>query len=148
MWSTFGAKQTWQMRHLVESTLGSQVCTDPFSCRQSAVVPRFVTPLHCRHRAAYNDLLLDWSPPATLWVNPTWHLLPQVLEKLRVSRTKGILIYPHWPLQSCFQEVQRLSTFHFRLPPPHLGVRSHHPGIVEPFVNREVQLRAVVFDYA
>jgi hypothetical protein len=47
-----------------------------------------------------------------------------------------------------FQEVQRLSAFHFRLPPPRLCVRSHHPGIVEPFVNREVQLRAVVFDCA
>jgi hypothetical protein len=53
-----------------------------------------------------------------------------------------------WPLQSWFQEVQRLSAFHFRLPPPRLCVRSHHPGIVEPFVNREVQLRAVVFDCA
>jgi hypothetical protein len=64
--------------------------------------------------------------------------------KLRTSRSKGILIYPYWPLQPWFQEVQRLSSFHFRLPPPHLCVRSHHPGIVEPFVNREVQLRAVV----
>jgi hypothetical protein len=51
-------------------------------------------------------------------------------------------------LQFQFQEVQRLSAFHFRLPPPRLCVRSHHPGIVEPFVNREVQLRAVVFDCA
>jgi hypothetical protein len=92
--------------------------------------------------------ILDWSPPTTLWVNPPWHLLPQVLEKLRASRAKGILIYPYWPLQSWFQEVQRLSTFHFRLPPPRLGVRPHHPGVVEPFVNRQVQLRVVVFDCA
>jgi hypothetical protein len=42
----------------------------------------------------------------------------------------------------------RLSVVHFRLPPPHLCVKSHHPGMVEPFVNREVQLRAVVFDCA
>jgi hypothetical protein len=58
------------------------------------------------------------------------------------------VIYPYWTLQSWFQEVQRLSAFHFRLPPSRLCVRSHHPGIVEPFVNREVQLRAVVFDCA
>jgi hypothetical protein len=55
---------------LVESTLGSQVFTDPFACKQSAVAPRFATPLHCRHSAAFNGLLLDWSPPGTLWVNP------------------------------------------------------------------------------
>jgi hypothetical protein len=70
------------------------------------------------------------------------------LDKLRASRAKGILIYPYWPLQSWFQEVHRLSAFHFRLPPPHLCVRPHHPGTVEPFVNRQVQLRAAVFDCA
>jgi hypothetical protein len=35
--------------NLAESTLGSQVCTDPFACKQGAVAPRFATPLHCRH---------------------------------------------------------------------------------------------------
>jgi hypothetical protein len=83
---------------LVESTLGSQVCKDPFACRQSAVAPRFATPLHCRHSVAFNGLILDWSQPATLWFNPPWHLLPQVLEKLRASRARGILVYPYWPL--------------------------------------------------
>ena len=105
-------------------------------------------PLHCRHSAAFNGLLLDWSQPVTLWLNPPWHLLPQVLEKLRVSRARGILVYPYWPLQPWFQEVQRLSALHFSLPPPRHCVRSHHPGLVEPFVNREVRLRAVVFDCA
>jgi hypothetical protein len=127
-----------ELLHLVESTLGSQVCTDPFACRQSAVAPRFTTPLHCRHSAVFNSLLFDWSPSVTFWINPTWHLLPQVLEKLRASRARGILVYPYWSLQPWFQDVQRLSDVHFRLPSPHLYVRSHHPGMVEPFVNREV----------
>jgi hypothetical protein len=143
MWSLHLPTQQELLR-LVESTLGSQVCTD--ACRQSKVDPRFDTPLHCRHSAVFNGLLLDWSQPVTLWLNPPWHLLPQVLEKLRVSRARGILVYPYWPLQPWFQEVQRLSTFHFSLPPPRLCVRSHHPGLVEPFVNREVRLWAVVFD--
>ncbi len=72
-----------ELLHLVQSTLGSPVCTDPSTCRQSAVTPKFATPLHCRHSAAFNGLILDWSPPVTLWVNPPCHLLPQVLEKLR-----------------------------------------------------------------
>jgi hypothetical protein len=45
---------------LVESTLGLQVCTNPSDDRQSAVAPRFTTPLHCRHSAAFNGLFLDW----------------------------------------------------------------------------------------
>jgi len=87
MWSLQLPTQQ-ELLHLVESTLGSQVCTDPFACRQSAVAPKFATPLHCRHSAVFNGLLLDWSPPVTLWVNPPWHLLPQVLGKLRASRAK------------------------------------------------------------
>ena len=137
-----------ELLYLVEVTLGPQVCTDPFACRQNSVAPRFATPLHCRHRAVFNGLLLDWSPVFTLWLNPPWHLLPQVLEKVRASRSRGMLIYPYWPHQPRFQGVQQLSTAHYILPPPHLCVRPHHPGIVEPFVNREVQLRAVVFDCA
>ena len=59
-----------ELLYLVEVTLGTQVCTDLFSCRQRTVAPRFATPLHCRHSAAFNGLLLDWSPVFTLWLNP------------------------------------------------------------------------------
>ena len=36
MWS-FQLPTQQELLHLVDSTLGSQVCTDPFACRQSAV---------------------------------------------------------------------------------------------------------------
>jgi hypothetical protein len=74
-------------------------------------------------------------------------LASSFLQKVRVSRTRGILIYPYWSLQPWFQGVAQISTVHDILPPTHLCVRPHHPVIVEVFVNREVQLRAVVFDY-
>jgi hypothetical protein len=48
-----------ELLHLVESTLGSQVCTDPFACKQSAVTPRFATPLHCRHSVAFKAQVQD-----------------------------------------------------------------------------------------
>ena len=147
MWSLQASTQQ-ELLDKVQTTLGSPICTDPFACRQSTVAPRFATPLHCRQSSAFNGLLLDWSPPFTVWLNPPWHLLPQVLEKVRVSRARGILVYPFWPRQAWFQGVQQLSSEHYLLPPPHLCVRPHHPGIVEPFVNREVRLCAVVFDCA
>ena len=71
---------------------------------------RFATPLHCRHIAAFNGLLLDWSPPVALWINPPCHLLPQVLEKLRVSRSRGILVYP-------FMFSRSAAAFSLPLPP-------------------------------
>jgi hypothetical protein len=43
MWSLQQPTQQ-ELLHLVESTLGSQVCTDPFACKKSAVAPRFDTP--------------------------------------------------------------------------------------------------------
>ena len=147
MWSLQASTQQ-ELLDKVQTTLGSPICTDPFACRQSTVAPRFATPLHCRQSSAFNGLLLDWSPPFTVWLNPPCHLLPQVLEKVRVSRARGILVYPFWPRQAWFQGVQQLSSEHYLLPPPHLCVRPHHPDIVEPFVNREVRLRAVVFDCA
>jgi hypothetical protein len=104
MWSLQQSTQQ-ELLHLVESSLGSQVCTDPFVCRQSSVTPRFATPIHCHHSAVFNGLLLDWSWSVTLWLNPPWHLLPHVLEKLRASRSKGILICPYWPFQPWFQEL-------------------------------------------
>jgi hypothetical protein len=70
MWSLQQPAQQ-KLLHLVESTLGSQVYTDPFACRQSAVAPRFATPLHCLHSAVFNGLLLDWSWPVTLCLNPS-----------------------------------------------------------------------------
>jgi hypothetical protein len=131
---------------LVESTLGSQVCTDPFAVRQSTVAPRFATPLHCRHSAAFNGLFLDWSQPVMLWLNPPCHLLPLKSWKSFERQEQEVsLPTPTGPF-SHGSEVQRLSSLHFSLPPPRLCVRSHHPGLVEPFVNREVRLRAVVFD--
>ena len=81
----------------VEATLGSQVCTDPFACRQSTVAPRFTTPLYCRQSTSFNGLLLDWSQPFSVCLNPPWHLLPRVLEKARASRARGILVHPYAP---------------------------------------------------
>jgi hypothetical protein len=69
MWSLQQPTQQ-EILYLVEVTLGTQVCMDPFACRQSSVVPRFATHLHCRHSAAFNGLLLDWSSMFTLWLNP------------------------------------------------------------------------------
>ena len=70
MWSLQQSTQQ-ALLHLLETTLGSQVCTDPFDCRQNTVDPRFGTPRHCRHSVAFNGLPLDWFPPFTLWINPT-----------------------------------------------------------------------------
>jgi hypothetical protein len=123
MWS-FQQPTQQELMHLVESTLGSQVCTDPFACKQSAVARCGSKILHTS--ALSSQLSLQRFAPRLVTARYT-------VAKSAMAST---------------EEVQRLSAFHFRQPRPRLCVRSHHPGIVEPFVNREVQLRAVVFDCA
>ncbi len=63
MWSLWQPTQQ-ELLHLVESTLRSQVCTDPFGCRQSAVDPRFITPFHCRHSVAFKGVSLLGHRPS------------------------------------------------------------------------------------
>ena len=55
MWSLQQPTQQ-ELLYLVEVTLGTQVCTDPFAFRQRSVTPRYATPLHCRHSAAFNGV--------------------------------------------------------------------------------------------
>ena len=51
MWSLQQSTQQ-DLLHLVEVTLDTQVCTDPFVCRQSTVAPRFAT--FCRLQHVFN----------------------------------------------------------------------------------------------
>jgi hypothetical protein len=55
-----------ELLHLVESTLGSQVCTDPFACKQSAVAPRFATPLKICHSVMVSRSATAFSSPLPL----------------------------------------------------------------------------------
>jgi hypothetical protein len=60
-WSPFAAKQIWQMHHRVRGGSTCGPCSSPHNkstCSKSS------------HSAAFNGLLLDWSPVFTLWLNP------------------------------------------------------------------------------
>ena len=92
LWSLKPRTQNF-LRQQVQHHLGQHVDTDPFACNQSAVAKRYCTPLHDRHSAGFNGLLLNWSPPHVVYLNPPWHLLPQVLVKMKASQAKGVVVY-------------------------------------------------------
>ena len=122
------------------------VSLDPFACRQSAVVPRYATPLFDARALAMDGMLLDWSQEC-VWLSPPWDLLPAVIHKLRRAGCQGgLLVAPAWLLQPWWEDFMRLPGLHFRLPPPRFCVRPHHFGRarVEPLANHAVRLHAVL----
>jgi hypothetical protein len=111
MWSLQQPTQQ-ELLYLVEVTLGTKVCMDPFACRQSSVAPRSVTPLHCRHIAAFNGLLLDWSPVFTL-AQPSLESLAAGFGKSSNVKVKR---YPNLPLLAPSALVSRsASAFNYPL---------------------------------
>ena len=149
---TFGASSRARTQNFllqqVYHHLGQSVDTDPFACHQSAVATRYCNPLHDRHSAGFNGLLLNWSAPHVVYLNPSWNLLPQVLLKMKSSRAKGVVVYPDWLLQLCFADLEACIKAIFHLPSPYTCVLPHHTGKVEPFLHRGLVLKAMLFDFA
>ena len=61
----------------------------------------------------------DWSEP--LWINPPFDVFPRVVQKLKQSGAKAILIVPTWPIQSWFKDIMDISIDIVEL--PHKGVK-------------------------
>jgi len=68
-----------------------------------------------------------------------------VVNKIVTQGSKGVIIYPQWPLQRWFANVRKLPGLLLKIPPPRFSVVAHHPGRVEPQYNHAVQLLALVF---
>ena len=61
----------------------------------------------------------DWSEP--LWINMPFDVFPRVVQKLKQSGAKAILIVPNWPKQSWFKDIMDISIDIVEL--PHKGVK-------------------------
>ena len=61
----------------------------------------------------------DWSEP--LWINPPFDVFPRVVQKLKQSGAKAILIVHDWPRQSWLKDIMDISIDIVEL--PHKGVK-------------------------
>ena len=56
----------------------------------------------------YNAFNFLWTPGVALYLNPPWSLLAQVVDKILVDGTQGLLVAPHWPeTASCMTSSER-----------------------------------------
>jgi len=69
-------------------------------------------------RVFLDDALRHHWVGAVFWINPPWHLLPQVVAKICCEKPKCIVVTPVWPKTSWFNTLTKLCTSSFFIPPP------------------------------
>ena len=81
--------------------------------------------------AAIDALTLEWSRYKTIYCFPPG-LIGKVLQFIQESRTTAILVYPYWPTQVSYPQLQQL----MRSPP--LSIKMHRKTIVLPHQPEQV----------
>ena len=84
----------------------------------------------------------DWSEP--LWINPPLDVFPRVVQKLKQSGAKAILIVPNWPRQSWFKDIMDISIDIVEL--PHKGVKLYCEDNGKPLPQRSWSTLACLVD--
>ena len=84
----------------------------------------------------------DWSEP--LWINPPFDVFPRVVQKLKQSGAKAILILPNWPKQSPFKDIINISIDIVEL--PHNGVKLYCADNGKPLPQRSWTTSACLVD--
>ena len=75
---------------------------------------------------------------------PPFALLPAIIQKLEEEKPAAVLIAPKWQMASWWPNLMRLGGLHVPLPRPKHAVISLHGHKVEPFLNGNVELIAVL----
>ena len=84
----------------------------------------------------------DWSEP--LWINQPFEAFPRLVQKLKQSGAKAILIVPNWPKQSWFKDIMDISIDIVEL--PHKGVKLYCEDNGKPLPQRSWSTLACLVD--
>ena len=84
----------------------------------------------------------DWSEP--LWINPPFDVFPRVVQKLKQSDAKAILIVPNWPRQEWFKDIMDISIDIVEL--PHKGMKLYCEDNGKPLPQRSWSTLACLVD--
>ena len=122
---------------------GRTVPPSPMTSSSSNIVRSVLYPLRAQHRGPSVlsskcgpvESQTEYSIHVTVLLytrhHPPWHLLPQVLFKMKDSHAKGVVVYPRWSLQSWYTEFEVCNKAIYHLPSPYTCVHPHHPDKVE-----------------
>ena len=106
-------------------------------------VDAFANKKNKRFQKFYDDAWSEnWSEP--LWINPLFDVFPRVVQKLKQSGAKAILIVPNWPKQTCFKDIMGISINIVEL--PHKGVKVYCEDNGKPLPQRSWSTLACLVD--
>ena len=77
---------------------------DLFATRLNHRLPLFVSPIPDQKALSIDALSMDWNP-IHAYAFPPFHLIPAVINKIRLSQCKIVLIAPLWPDRPWFPEL-------------------------------------------
>jgi hypothetical protein len=111
----YEAALPWTTFHKLQRLWGPMT-VDAFASRQNNKLPTFWS-LRPDPEAQDTDALQQNWPNQGLHLFPPWKLIPRVLQKLKLQKTKSaILISPYWPTQHWFPLILQMK----HLAPPFL----------------------------
>ena len=102
---------------------------DLFATRLNHLLPLFVSPVPDHRACAVDAMSLEWKN-LFAYAFPPFKLVPLVLNKMRDSNSRFILIAPCWPQRSWFSVILSLIIDFPRELPVHRGLVSQHQGKV------------------
>ena len=105
---------------------------DAFANKKNKRFPKF-------YENAWSE---DWSE--SLWMIPAFDVLPRVVQKLKHSGAKAILIVPNWPKQTWFKDIMDISIDIIEL--PHKGVKLYCEDNSKPLPQRSWSTLACLVD--
>ena len=133
------------LRRHAENVLQEPISLDAFACHQTAIVPRYASRHSEPAALAHDGLALDWTAEqGAVWICPPFALLPAIIQKLEDEKPAAVLIAPKWQMASWWPNLMRLGGLHVPLPRSKHAVISLHGHKVEPFLNGNVELIAVL----
>ena len=104
---------------------------DLFATRLNHLLPLFVSPVPDHRACAVDAMSLEWKN-LFAYAFPPFKLVPLVLNKMRDSNSRFILIAPCWPQRSWFSVILSLIIDFPRELPVHRGLVSQHQGKLTP----------------
>eukprot|EP00854_Cymbomonas_tetramitiformis_P022300 gene22300-biopygen23029 len=82
---------------------------DRFASEISAQLPRYYAAWKDLRCEGVDSLAYEWRGEQN-WVNPPWALLDEVAPRLREEGAAATVVFPYWPGQSWFRELEALAT--------------------------------------
>jgi len=88
---------------------GIQPEVDLFASHRQHQLPRcYAADPNDQNAEGYNALNFCWTSEVTVYLNPPWFLLEEVVDKIIQDGTRVLLVTPRWPEREWYRKLRKL----------------------------------------